>query len=138
MWGVLSFFTEYRVKYSVDECRRLSATERFRILDRLIDRALRRDRRICFNSVPMDHLDERYPQDAPLKRGDPRGAPAIRVALDQHVKLLSEVSSRMGKRPRQLGRIRRQRLRQRASGEVVLIERYDRSAPLLAAPHLPA
>jgi hypothetical protein len=135
MWGVLSHFTEYRVKNSVDEARRFSATERLRVLNRLIDRAFRGDRRVGLDRIPMQHLDQRNAHDAPLKRSDSRRTPAMRMALDQRVEILREIGGSMRQRPCQLGRIRRKRLRQRAAGEVMLIERDDRSAPLLAAPH---
>ena len=55
----------------------------------LVDRALRRDRRVARRDVGMEHLEQRDAQDGALERGDPVERPALRVALDVRVELLA-------------------------------------------------
>src|ERR1035441_3869232 len=84
---ILAHLAQDRVEDAVDEARSVEGTERLRALNRLVDRALRRDRLIGRDRVAVEHLDQRDAQNAALERRDPLNAPAVGVATDQVVEL---------------------------------------------------
>ena len=62
--------------------------------------------------------------------------PAVRMAVDHLVELLRAIGGRMRQRAREQRRVRPERLRQRLTGQIVLVERYHGGAALIGAAHL--
>ena len=89
---------QHRGEDAVHEPGRLGAAERLGGLDRLVDRALGRDRRVALDQVGVQHLQQRGAQDRALERRDAVDRPVLRVALDVDVELLGVVGRRVGER----------------------------------------
>ena len=102
---------------------RVRAAEGLGRLDRLVDRALGRDRRVGRDGVGMQHLEQRDAHDRLLQRGDAVDRPALGVALDERVEVLGVVLRGVGQRAREGRGVALEDVVELATGQVVLVER---------------
>ena len=121
----------------VDEPRRLGAAEPLGGLDRLVDRALGRDRALARDRVGVQQLEQRDAQDRALERRDParatsrsRGARSARRARpgDRAPPIASARVNACTSRG--------ERLLERPLEQIALIQRPDRGAALLGPTHV--
>ena len=118
---------------------RLGAAERLGGLDRLVDRALGRDRPVALDQVRVQHLQQRGAQDGPLQRRDAVDRPVLRVARDLGVELVRVVGGRVRERAgeRQRRRARRRRRAGGRSGRAGRARRPPRAAGRIDGPWAP-